>query len=72
VPPAGVEGDVEVWVVRADRLHDLVGRPVEPIEIDREVIEPSGEAMLEKPMRAFPDGNGREEAAGGFGFGRRF
>ena len=65
MPPAGVERDLEVGVVRPDRRDDLVGAAVEPIEIEREMPKAIFEPGAEELTRALAHGGGREQALGG-------
>ena len=63
--PAGMEGDVEGGIGLADRRHDLVGAGLEPVEIDREMLEAAVETGLQKLMRPLPHRGGGQEAQGG-------
>ena len=64
--PAGMERDVERGIGLADRRHDLVGAGLEPVEIDREMLEAAVETGLQKLMRPLPHRGGGQKARAAF------
>ena len=69
--PAGMERNVERGIGLADRRHDLVGAGLEPVEIDREMLETAVETGLQKLMRPLPHRGGGQKAQGRFRLGRQ-
>ena len=69
--PAGMERDVERGIGLPDRRHDLVGAGLEPVEIDREMLETTVETGLQKLMRPLPHRGSGQEAQGRFRLGRQ-
>ena len=63
MPPAAVQGDVQVGVIGARRLDHGFGGVIEPARVDREVRGETGLGRREHDVRTLPHGLGRPEPA---------
>jgi hypothetical protein len=64
-----MERDVEGRVGGPDSAHHLVRAGGQAVEVDGEMREPPGKAVVEELVRALAHGAGRQEAAGRDGIG---